>query len=117
MMRGLTCKHLGVEPVIACGEFRRIRPLMQSTLAARLPFEMFDGVRDVQLAAFEASGFQRVVGTRPAGPTKGRPRRVFFVAGLFADQHDARRRRALAENRLGCMTPDITTTAGGRPPE
>src|SRR5258705_11627713 len=72
--------QLGLEPGSARLDFRDARLLVDAPLAARLPFEMLDGVGDVDVAARDAGALERLVEHRARGTDKRRALAIFPVA-------------------------------------
>ena len=98
---------------MAGGDLRHPRLLVNATLSPRLPAEVFHGVRDVNLRAVDARTFERPVQHAAGGTDEQLADAVLFVAGLLADEHDRRVRRAGTEDRLRGATPEITASAIG----
>jgi hypothetical protein len=94
-----------VEPRAARADFVRVRFLVNAPLAARLPFEMLDDVRDVDAPAVDAGFDERAVEEFPGRAHEWMPAQILFVPRLLADQHQLRRRRAFTENGLGPALP------------
>ena len=65
-----------------------------------LPLEVLDRVGDVDLVAVDAGGGERLVEQAPRGADERMALFVLLVAGLLADEHDARVTRPLAEDGL-----------------
>ena len=87
---------------------------MDATLPPRLPFEMFHGIRDIDLLAIDAGSLERLIENFSSGPDEWTPLYVFLIPRLFSDEHHSRLRSTLAENRLRSQLPEITRlTAGG----
>src|SRR5258708_15585634 len=61
---------------------------MQPPLAARLPLEMLHGIRDEYVAANESGSLDGLIKQPSRGSDEGVTAQVFFVAWLFADQHE-----------------------------
>ena len=78
---------------------------MQSSLAARLEFEMLDRVGNVDALAVDACLYQRAVQEKPCRPNKRTAFAVFSISRLLADQHDLGVWRTLAEYGLGRILP------------
>ena len=99
---GRTDGELGLEPRATGGELARVRLCVQAALAARggLPLEVLDRVGEVDLVAVEAGGGERLVEQAARGADERVALFVLLVAGLLADEHDARVTRALAEDGL-----------------
>ena len=68
---------------------------------ARHPFEVFDGVCDVDPRPIDSRLSEAVVEQFAGRSDKGLPGDVFRIAGLLADQHQKRILGALAEYGLG----------------
>jgi len=79
--------------------------LMQTDFAARHEFEMFDRPGDVDFASVDAGLDQGAVEHMPRRTDERLAGEVFLVAGLLANQHDARVRRAFAKHSLGRIFP------------
>ena len=95
-------------------DLRPIRLLMDAPLAARLPFEVLDRVRDVGLVAVDPCFHERLVEELSRRPDKRLAREVFLVAGLFADEDHLSSGRALSEDRLRPSLPERAGLAAGR---
>ena len=78
---------------------------MDSALALRLPFEMLHGVRQKDLFRVETCFFERAAQQLTSRTHERLALEVFLIAGLLADQHQARLRWSLAEHRLGRALP------------
>ena len=78
---------------------------MQANFAARHEFEMFDRARDIDLLAIDAGLDQGAVEHMPRRTDERLAGEVFLVAGLLANQHDARVRRPFAKHSLGRIFP------------
>jgi len=78
---------------------------MQANFPAGHKFEMFDRAGDVNLLAVDAGLGQSAVEHLSRWSYERFSGEVFLVAGLFADQHDSRVRRAFAKYGLGRILP------------
>ena len=105
---GLENFDFGEEPGTAGGDFAGVGLFMESAFSGGFPFEMFDGVGDVGFGAIDASFFKGFVEHPAGGADEGFAFEVFFVAGLFADENNARVFGAFAEDRLGAGFPEGT---------
>jgi hypothetical protein len=79
---------------------------------ARLPVEVLDGVRQVDLVEL-----QSCIEDRPAQQSARRPYErctllVLLVAGLLADEHHSRVLAATARDRLSRLFPQLAAAAG-----
>ena len=74
---------------------------MNPAFAARLPFEMFYRVRDVNLGPIDFSVFERAIHDFPSGTNKWLARHVFVIAWLFANQHHRRNALDPGQTRFG----------------
>src|SRR5205807_9324739 len=90
-----------------------VRLVVDAALAARLPLEVLDGVRDVDAAAVDAGGGERLVKDAPCRPDEGTAREILPVARLLADEHQLRTRRAFAEDGLRRVPPELAGAAVG----
>jgi len=87
---------------------------VQPSLAARLPFEMFDGVGHVNLIASQAGGPQAFVEDATGGPNEWLTLQIFLIPGDFADKHQAGTGRAAAEDGLGGTLVEFAAVAAAR---
>src|SRR3954452_7433493 len=78
---------------------------MHATLAARLPFEMLDGIGNVEFGAIEAGVHECTVKYCARGTDERMPFQIFDIAGLLANQDGAGARVAFAEYGLGGIAP------------
>jgi hypothetical protein len=84
---------------------------MDSAFTPLLEFEMFHGVGDIDLRSVKSCVCQGLI-EQPARRTHERAALpVFFVARLFAHQHDSRGGRTFAKNNLLCELEQITALA------
>jgi hypothetical protein len=104
---GLEESDFGVEPNAAGGNLERVGFFVDAALAAKLPFEMLDGVGDVGLAAVDAGFFQGSVEELSGRPDEGAALLVFLVAGLLAEEEDFRMGGTFAEDGLGGVFPKV----------
>jgi hypothetical protein len=81
---------------------------MDAAFAPFLEFEVFDDVGDVYGGSIDAGLAQGAIEELARGTNKGKTLKIFFVAGLFANEHDARGTRPKAGHRLSCMQIEIT---------
>jgi hypothetical protein len=81
-------------------------------LPSRLPFEMFYGIRDVNVFPIDAGFLQCSVENFSRRSDKRTALNVLLISGLLADEHHARfRTAAFPENCLGSSCPEITSAA------
>src|SRR5688572_4999677 len=100
------------KPRFACTDLVSSRFLVDSSLAARLPFKMFDDVCDVRQFAIDPGFDQRLVEKAPRGTDKRMARQILFITRLLADKHDARQTNAaFAEYRLRRMLVQLAAHA------
>src|SRR5262249_54871192 len=97
---GLDDGALPVEPPTAAFDLIDVRLLMKPALPARLEFEVFHRIGDENRGAVETRVYDGAVEHAAGRPDERPAREVFVVAGLLADKHDFRTRRALAGNDL-----------------
>jgi hypothetical protein len=79
------------------------RFLMQAPLTALNPFEMLDGIGDINLVARNARFDERFVEKSTCGSDEGMALAVFHVSRLLTDKHHRRIFGTFAENRLGSI--------------
>src|SRR5581483_212219 len=103
--------ELGLEPR-AAGDLLRPRGLVvEAARPAGPPFEVLDGVRDVRRAAVDAGLVECAVEHLAGGADERLAGQVLLVAGLLADEHDLRARRARAEHGLRCLREERAALA------
>src|SRR5215469_15278962 len=102
---------LDLQPLMASRDLDRIRLLVNSTFAARLPLEMLDRVGHIGDTTIDAGLFQCFIQQSAGGANKGTSLQVLLVAGLLADEHNASARLAFAEDRLSAALPEIAGAA------
>ncbi len=98
---------LGVEPWAAGGDFVRVRFLVNSQLAARLPLEVLDGIGDVGGCAIDAGCLHAGIEQMAGGSDKGCACLIFFVAGLFANKEYRGSLWACSKNGLRGVTVEV----------
>src|SRR5260370_9012003 len=92
--------ELSLDPRPASSDFDRRRRFVNAPLADALEFEMFHGVRDVEIFAIQFHRVERAIEHLTRGTYEGSAAQVFLIAGNFADQRDLRVLWTFAENRL-----------------
>jgi hypothetical protein len=90
--------------------FSRRWAFMFPTLALWLPFEVFDGVRDVHLVARDTGFHQRFIKQPAGGAHKGMPLQILLIAGLLADEDKLCMRSAFSKD--GLSGPLVQIAAG-----
>lgn len=106
--------QLRLEPRQAGAYLIRTRRLSGTPLAVRNPFEMFDGIGDIDVGLGN-SGIGKRATQQTAGRTNERAAEfVLLVSGNLADQDDAGVTRAFTENRLRGMAIKIAAFTSGR---
>jgi len=108
-------KHLDFrfEPRPACGDFRGGWFLVLAAFALRLPFEVFDGVGDVDIPADDTGLFQRSVEQASGRSHERMAGQILLIARLFTDKQQLGTRRPFAEDGLRGVFIQITAHAGG----
>jgi hypothetical protein len=101
------------EPKSAGGDLAGVGTLVQTPLAARLEFEVLDGVGDKDPLAVEPRATQGLIEDSAGGPHERTSGEILGVAGLLSHQHDRGPSRSFAADRLGRMTPKIAAAARG----
>jgi hypothetical protein len=103
---GLNKRDLCSEPWQARVYVFPARFFVDSSLALSLvPTKVFDGVREINLASFQARIAKHVVEEATCGADERPSLVVFAVAGLFADKHYACGRGSLAKDGLSTEPP------------
>src|SRR5439155_21216166 len=93
-------RDLPLEPRAARQLLGAIRLVVDAPLAAGLPLEVLDRVRDVGLPAVNPRVGERAVEQLPRGPDERRAGEILLVARLLADEHHLGRDQPLAEDGL-----------------
>src|SRR3954454_7870567 len=104
-------RDLTVEPWPARGDLAGVRFLVDAPLAARLPLEVFDDVRDVDRGAIDAGVLERAIEQLPRWTDEGMAGKVLRVTRLLAHEHQPSFGRALSEYSLGPQLPKIAGAA------
>src|SRR5688572_27835736 len=84
---------------------------MDPSLAARFPFEVLHGVRQVDRRARQAGVREGTLEQSACRTDEGMPLPIFLIAWLLAYQHDGRTAWAFAEHGLSGLTREIATAA------
>src|SRR5690348_12966326 len=84
---------------------------MFATFALWFPFEMFDGIGDVDIPPGDPGLFQCFVQNAPGRSDKWMALQIFLVAGLLSDKDDICVSGAFAKHRLGRMLIEVATGA------
>jgi hypothetical protein len=108
---GLERGDFGVEPGAASGDFRGVGLFVDAAFAARLPFEMFYGVGDVDFFAVDAGFDESGVEQLASRAYEWTALEIFLISRLFADEHDLCVGPAFAEDGLGATLPEIAILA------
>jgi hypothetical protein len=80
-------------------------------LAARLPFEVLDGVRDVGELPVDPGRVEPLVEDAPGGADERLAGQILLVPGLLPDEEDLGRAPALPEDRLRASLPEVARPA------
>lgn len=78
---------------------------MQASFAARLMFEMFDGISDPSLGPVDPGFGQGGVENLASWANEGLSGQIFLVSGLLTDDHQLSSCRPLTAHHLGRITP------------
>ncbi len=108
-------RDFGFQPGTARADFAGVRLRVDATLTARLPFEVFDDVGDVDGFAIDAGLFQRSIEQLARGSDEGMAGQILRVARLLADQHQRWRASALHRRRSACRACRGRTLCSRRP--
>jgi hypothetical protein len=105
---GFDLEDFREDPGFAVMDFLAAGFVVEPSFAARIgfPFEVFDGVGEIEVVAVEAGFLQGFVEQLPGGADEGATLEVLAVAGLFADEHDAGVAGAFASDGLGRAFPE-----------
>src|SRR5882672_1958803 len=106
-------RDFGLEPGTASSNFLSIGFFVNAAFATRLPFEMFDNISDVSLRAIDTRFVERIIKKPTGGTNEGLSRKIFFIAGLFADKHHHSAATAFAEDSLRTSFPEVASFAAG----
>ena len=106
-------RNFGVQPGSARFNLRIARLLVNAPFPTIVPSpaEMFDHVGDIHFRSGDPCGFESLIENPACGANKGVACQIFFVAGLFADEHYRSAFRSLSEHGLRGLLPEITTFA------
>src|SRR5207247_1262722 len=96
------------------GDFARIWLLVNAPLAARLPFEVLDGIGDIGLGTVDAGIVEGAVEQLARRPDEWPSGDVFGVARLLADEEQRRSDVAFAEDGLRAALPQLAGAAARR---
>src|SRR5712692_2475386 len=102
---------LRLQPGAASRDFASIWLLVDTSLAARLPFEVLDGVGHVHLVTIDAGSFERLIQQLARRPDERPALAILIVARLLAHHHQLGRGAALTEHRLRAALVQITAAA------
>ena len=102
------------EPRAARGDFRGRWFFVLAAFALRFPFEVFDGVGDVDIPADDTGLFQCPVEEMSGRSHEGMAGQILLIARLFADKQQLGPRRPFAEHRLRGLFIEVTAHAGRR---
>src|ERR1700704_1939214 len=112
---GLHHRDLGIEPGATGVDLGGIGLLVQATLALWLPFEVLDGVGDIDAAAIDPRLLERLVEDTSGGADERFAFLVLAIARLLSDEHDLGVLGAFAEDGLGAGLVEVAgPAAGGR---
>ena len=105
--------QLSIEPGTARFDFRLTGLLVDAALAALScdPLEMLNDIGNEHLRTVDSNFDQCFVEQFPRRPNEGMANLVFTVAGLFADEHHARRSWPFPKHCLRSISPQITSFA------
>lgn len=105
---------LPLQPLAAGVDLDHGRLLVQPPFAADDELEVFDRVGDIGALALDSRIPQRPVKQHARRSDEGLTGKVLLVARLFADEHEARVRRSLAEHNLARVLPQRARAADRR---
>src|SRR5262245_36025246 len=106
------------QPRPAGGDLRRCGFLVLAALTLRLPLEVLDGVRDVDVLPGNTSFKEGPVENLASRTDKRTTSQVFLISRLLADEYDRGLRGPFAEDGSCGVFVQITPgTAGGRLPQ
>ena len=98
--RGLDQQPFLFDPEAAGVDFGGAGLGMDAAGAALFIFEMLDRVGDIGAGAIDAGGGERAIEQLPGGADERAAGQILLIAGLFADEHQPRIGRPLAEHGL-----------------
>lgn len=110
----LNQRDFGGEPGRAGTELTGIRSFVNASFRPRVPgpFEVLDGVRDIDVLAWNARGIERAIQQSAGWSDERAPGLVLGVAWRFADEDHARAARAFAEHRLRGAFVEVAAATG-----
>jgi hypothetical protein len=106
-------RELGLEPRAARSHLGPVRLLVDPPLAASLPLEVLDGVRDVYDRPVDPGRVERFVEEAPSRPDEGPAGQVLLVARLLAHEHGSGAGCSLPEDGLSPHLPQVAAFAAG----
>src|SRR6266571_226259 len=104
---------LRLEPRPARPHLLAVRLFVEAALAAPREAEVLDGVGHVDARPFDAGGFESLVEDAAGGSDEGLALDVLAIAWLLADEHQHGATRAVAEDGLSGLFPQIAAPASG----
>ncbi len=108
-----TPRCFGIEPRPAGRELGRARLLVDPALAASLPLEVLDRVRDVGELAVDSGRLEPLVENAPGRPDERLSGQILLVPGLLANEDDLGGAPALPEDGLRARLPEVARPAAG----
>ena len=87
---GFDFEDFGEDPGFAVVDFFFAGFVVEAAFGLGFEFEVFNGVGEVKFFAVEAGFLEGLVEEFSGGADEGTAGDVFLIAGLFADDHDAR---------------------------
>ena len=111
---GLNDPQFRFHPGTTRGDFARVRLLVNPAFAARLPFEVFHHVRDINLRPIDSGVLERAIHNLPSRTYEWFARDIFVIARLFANQHHRCALRTFAKDSLGRSFVQMTSSAMSR---
>ncbi len=107
-------RELGLQPVHARQDLGPVGRVVDPARPLRAPLEVLHGVREVGVPLPHADLGENLAQESPRRAYERLAAAVLDVAGLLADEHEARRGRPLTEDDLGRVAPEIAPAAGIR---
>src|ERR1700674_4693596 len=108
--------NLRIEPGTARLDFGGARFFVNSPLAPFIgrPLEVLHNICDIYFGAVDPCQSQSLIQYFSRRPDERSAAKIFFVSGLFADEHNCGCRRSLTKNGLCSRFPEIASSAPSR---
>src|SRR5262249_36006888 len=107
-------RDFAVEPHTARQHFFTVGAFVNSSLAARRPLEVFEGVGEIHARDVEPGLLDRAAKKPPRLTDERQAGTILFIAGLLSNEHELRGSRTGTKNSLRRVLPQRTVVAAER---